>query len=130
MCAPDIKMDRVEGQERVTVLSSPTCLIHFKEEEGPLICFTETSLRKFLTSHEQWITLDGEQEEIGERTNDIVKCIRNLNQPLQEIQTLYYHRECYSKYTNVTLIKRAQSRFSKKSISVKAENGSIQKPNE
>ena len=46
-CPPDIKMD-TEGQERVTVLSSPTCLIHFKEE-GPLICFTETLLRKLLT---------------------------------------------------------------------------------
>ena len=88
-CPPDIKMD-TEGQERVTVLSSPTCLIHFKE--GPLICFTETSLRKSLT-------------------NDIAKCIRNLNQPLQGIQTLYYHRECYSKFTNVTFIKHAQSRF-------------------
>lgn len=126
MCAPDIKVDTVDGQEVETVFGSPTCLIHFKEEEGPLICFTETSFRKFLTSHEQWITLDGQQQEIAERTNGTVKCIRNLNQPLHEIQTLYYHRQCYSKFTNVTLIKRAQSRCSKKTTAVEAENGNIQ----
>ena len=75
-------MDTVDGQEVETVFGSPTCLIHFKEVEGPLICFTKTyvTFRKFLTSlHEQWITLDGQQQETAERTNVIVKCIRNLN---------------------------------------------------
>jgi hypothetical protein len=119
-------MDTMEGQEVEINLSSPTCIIHFEGEEGPLACFTEMSFEKFLTSHEQWIKLDGQQQEIAERTSDIVRNIRSLDQPLHMIQNLLYHRKCYSKFTNVTSIKRAQSRCSKQSVAVEADGRKVQ----
>ena len=35
------------------------------------------------------------------------------NDKLLNLDMLYYHRGCYSKFTNVTLVKRAQNRCSK-----------------
>lgn len=124
-----LSMDTIESQDVETVHSSPTCLIHFEEEEGRLTTFTKNSFEKFLTSHEQWITLDGQQQKIAERTNDIVRNVKSSDQPLHVIQNLHYHRKCYSKFTNVTLIKRAQSRCSKQSVITEADCGKVQETN-
>jgi hypothetical protein len=88
------------------------CLIHFKGEEmGSLSQFTETLFKKVLASHELWLTLDGEQQEIAAKSNSILKGIQSTEEML--IQGLYYHRNCYAKFTNVTYIKHAQTRCSK-----------------
>ena len=91
---------------------SDKCLIHFKGVEGPLTCFSDISFGKFLTNHELWLTLDGEQREVAERTKDIVEQFQNCDGSVH-LSTLYYHRSCYSRFTNVTLVKRAQNRCSK-----------------
>lgn len=88
------------------VTPTPSCLIHFKGEKGPLTCFTEISIKKVLTSHELWLKLDGEQRGIADKTVHILKSHENLQCP----SNLYYHRTCYSKFTNVTFIKRADVR--------------------
>lgn len=89
------------------------CLIHFKGEEmGSLTQFTETSFNKVLASHELWLTLDGEQQEIAAKSNGILKGIQSTEE--MSIQGLYYHRNCYAKFTNITYIKRAQARCSKR----------------
>ncbi len=93
--------------------ATSSCLIHFKGEKGPLTCFTETAFKKVLTSHELWITLDGEQREIADKTSGVLKNLHNLNHPSDMIKDMHYHRTCYSKFTNVTLIKRAQARCAK-----------------
>ena len=115
-------MDTIVNQEEKTLSRSPTCLVHFKDETGPLTCFTKTSFEKFLISQEQWIKLDGEHQKIAEKTSDVVRQVKSQDQPLPTIQNLYYHRKCYSKFTNVTLIKRAQSRCSKQSVKAETEN--------
>ncbi len=119
-------MDSTEINEFKTVISSPTCLIHFENEDGPLTCFTDTSFGKFLTSHEHWITLDGPQRDIAERTSDIVANIRSLEKPVNIIQNLHYHTKCYSRFTNITSIKRAQSRCSKQLATVEAEDSNVE----
>ena len=82
---------------------SHKCLIHFKEVEGSLTCFTDVSFGKFLTNHAHWLTLDGEQQDVAERTKDLVERFHASDEPLH-LDTLYYHRGCYSKFTNVTLV--------------------------
>ena len=90
----------------------PRCLIHFKGEEGPLTAFSETSLPKFLHCHALWLSLDGKQREIAQKTSAIVNKIKSGDGPTC-LSNLQYHRGCYSKFTNVDLIKRAQNRISK-----------------
>jgi hypothetical protein len=54
--------------------------------------------------------LDGEQREIADKTARILKNLQNLSYPSDMIKDMHYHRTCYSKFTNVTLIKRAKAR--------------------
>ena len=61
------------------VTPTPSCLIHFKGEKGPLTCFTETSIKKVLTSHKLWLKLDGEQREIADKTVHTLKSHENIN---------------------------------------------------
>jgi hypothetical protein len=82
------------------VASTSSCLIHFKGEKGPLTCFTETSFKKVLTSHELWLTLDGEQREIADKTAHILKNLQSFNYPSDMLKDIHYHRTCYSKLTN------------------------------
>jgi hypothetical protein len=91
------------------VTSTSSCLIHFKGEKRPLTCFTETSFRKVLTNHELWLTLDGAQREIADKTAHVLKNLQSFNCPSGMLKDIHYHRKCYSKFTNVTLIKRAQA---------------------
>lgn len=103
----------LKANKMASIAESHKCLIHFKEVKGPLTCFTEISFGKFLTNHALWLTLDGEQRDVAERTKDLVEQFQTYNEPLH-LDTLYYHRCCYSKFTNLTLVKRAQNRCSKK----------------
>ena len=91
---------------------SHKCLIHFKGAEGPLTYFISISFGKFLTNHALWLTLDGEQRDVAERTKDLVERFQTDDEPLH-LNTLFYHRSCYSKFTNLTLVKPAQNRCSK-----------------
>jgi hypothetical protein len=77
--------------------------------------FTDISLGKFLKCHELWLGLDGEQREIADNTTHIVKEIQTTGDPSNIITcNLYYHRSCYSKFTNLSLITRAQTRCAKR----------------
>lgn len=94
-------------------MGSPSCLIHFKGEEGHLTCFSEVSYDKFKTSQQLWRSLDGQQREIAHKIKEIVEEIAKVENPSEAIQNLHYHRSCYSKFTNITLIRRAQARCDK-----------------
>jgi len=94
------------------------CLIHFDGEKEALTTFTEMSLSKLLDCHNLWLKLDGEQREIAKKTQDIVDKIKSSDGGTNEtsnLQTLHlqYHQNCYSKFTNVELITRAQNRLNK-----------------
>lgn len=50
-----------------------------------------------------WLSLDGEQREIAEKTSIIVNVdnIKSVDGPTKATGDLQYHRNCYSKFTNV-----------------------------
>ena len=84
------------------------CLIHFEGESGSLTTFTEVSYRKFLDCREIWLSLDGVQRDIAEKTTQVAM------DDCSTFQYLAYHRGCYSKFTNKTLIQRAKDRVTRK----------------
>ena len=55
--------------------------IHFKGEKGQLTYFTEICFKKVLTSHGLWLSLDGEQREIADKTAQVMKNLKSLNNP-------------------------------------------------
>ena len=104
------------------------CLIHFKGDgKGALTRFTKTSFKQVLASHELWLTLDGEQQEIATKSSSILKNIQSTEESSPMIQGLYHHRNCYAKFTNVTYIKRAQARCSKRQADGNDEDVTAQK---
>ena len=87
-----IKCSRVNCFIMPGVATMSSCLIHFKGEKGPLTCFTETSFKKVLTSHQQWrLTLDGKLREIADKTARILKNLQNLSYPSDMIKCMHYH---------------------------------------
>ena len=96
------------------------CIIHFKGKDGPLTAFTPISLKKFVECHSLWLHLDGEAREVAEKSCKIVQSIKSGNLSNEYLQ---YHRGCYSNFTNVAMIRRAQARIGKKKESaMKAES--------
>ena len=83
------------------------CLIHFEGECGPLTNFTGVSYQKFLDCREIWLTLEGVQRNIAEKT-------MHVPADCDTFERLAYHRTCYSKFTNKTLIQRAKERVQKR----------------
>ena len=51
--------------------SPPDCSIHIDGESGLLTNFTEVSFKKFLDCRAIWLTLDGIQRDIAEKTTKI-----------------------------------------------------------
>eukprot|EP00794_Sanderia_malayensis_P012432 gene12432-13717_t len=101
-------------------------LIHFEGEEGDLTRTTEKSFQTFLNYCKQWLSLDGEQNKIAVSTlasidERIVEASNFLEEPAAEY---YYHRNCYSKFTNKTLVNRAESRCKTKRKIDLADHGS------
>ena len=86
------------------------CLIHFDGQRGPLTAFTEVSFQKFLLFREQWAALDGEQRQVAEKSFGVVTGTEKPTGP----ENFYYHRECYSKFTNKSLVTHAKRRCEKK----------------
>ena len=85
------------------------CLIHFDGKRGPLTAFTDVSFKKFLLFRKEWVALDGEQKQVAEKSFSVVKDVEVPTNP----ENLYYHRECYSKFTNKSLVTHAKRRCEK-----------------
>lgn len=82
------------------------CLIHFKSGENEhLSTFSVKSFQNFLFYRNSWLLLKGEQTDVAKKTIDLVS-----DKDLQQAYRYHYHRSCYSKFTNKTLLTRAQSR--------------------
>ena len=86
------------------------CLIHFNGHDGPLTAFTGVSIGKFLLFREKWVTLDGEQRQVAEKSFSVVTGADIPTSP----ENFYYKRECCSKFTNKSLVTHAKRRCEKK----------------
>ena len=105
------------------------CLIHFEGEDGCLTPFTEKSLQTFIESRQQWLLLDGEQNKVAIKTLTFID--EGITEPRSISETYYYHRNCYSKFTNKTFIKRAEARRKgKRSIEQQGNQSSTAKNNQ
>ena len=54
--------------------------------------------------------MDGQQRQVAEKSKSV---IQDVNDKSSAVHNFYYHRSCYSKFTNVTNIKRSQARCAK-----------------
>ena len=90
-------------------MASSRCLIHFEGEGGPLSHFTEVSFTKFINLRTQWLTLDGLQRQVAEETIQTVP----EDCPTADCDKFFYHRGCYSKFTNISLLDNAIKRCSR-----------------
>ena len=52
----------------VNMASSDSCLIHFDGKNGPLTSFSAISYQKFLDCRRIWLTLDGEERNVAQRS--------------------------------------------------------------
>ena len=83
---------------------STVCVIYFDEEDGRVARFTEHAYQRVVECREIWKTLDGKQREGAENTGSLDDW---------QDSAVGYHRGCYSKFTNKTLIDRAIARCEK-----------------
>lgn len=86
----------------------------FEGSGGPTIPFTDISWEKFIKSVFLWKDLEGREGIIAEEAVQAYKLQSQepTNQLVKPANT-GYHRECYSHFTNITKIKRAQRRREK-----------------
>ena len=70
------------------------------------------SFDKFLECRSIWLTLDGIQREVAKKSLQFIsEDGRNID--AVDFEKLFYHRGCYSRFTNATDIKRAKTRCQK-----------------
>ncbi|CAB4001806.1 Hypothetical predicted protein, partial [Paramuricea clavata] len=100
-------------------MALPRCCIHFKDGNGPLTPFTSVSFEKFRHCHEIWIDLDGQQRQVAEKSKGV---LQDVDDKSSAVGNFYYHRSCYSKFTNLTNIKRSQARCAKIMANRSVEN--------
>ena len=98
------------GLQKLFKTAFRRCCIHFKEGNGTLTPFSSVSFEKFRQCHELWANLDGQQRQIVEETSGILNNVANKSSVVSDF---FYHRTCYSKFTNTTNIKRSQARCAK-----------------
>ncbi len=91
--------------------SSDSCLIHFDGKKGPLTSFSVVSYQKYLDRRKIWLTLDGEERNVAQRSLQFVsESMESSAVESFDYANFSYHRGCYSAFTNSKMIKRAQVR--------------------
>ena len=90
----------------VNMASSDSCLIHFDGKKGPLTSFSMVSYQKCLDCRRIWLTLDGEERNVAQRSLQFVSDSISLS----DLQTRAESNMQISLYTNSSMIKRAQVR--------------------
>ena len=96
-----------------------SCLIHCDESTESLTKFTPVSFQRFLSCGRKWLKLDGYQKDVAVRTTYII-AVEDENSV--SCGKFAYHRKCYSKFTNKTLISRAEDRYEEDKNQVKRKH--------
>ena len=92
-------------------MSIHRCFIHLRDGKGPLTQFSRVSFEKSRHCHELWVNLDGDQRLIAEKYSGIFKDA--VAQKSSAVSDYFYHKSCYSRFTNVANIKCSQARCAK-----------------
>ena len=86
------------------------CLIHCVYSVGDAEPLTNFSFKRFLEFRKQWLGLDGQQKEAAVRTTEIIAI---ETEEVDDCSKYAYHCKCYSSFTNIALVKRAEVRCKK-----------------
>jgi hypothetical protein len=84
---------------------SDSCLIHFDGKKGPLTNFSVVSYQKVLDCSRIWLTLDGEERNVAQRSLQFVSDSMEVSTVENIDANSSYHRiSCYSAFTNSSMI--------------------------
>ena len=101
------------------------CLIHLEGTGGPLTRFSRNSLSTFLRFRECWLNVDGKQTDTAQTSLEKLSredCERIIENEEDESEVpFYYHRTCYSRFTDKAKLKAAQIRKEKSLAAVAAD---------
>ena len=107
----------VSSMAFVNMASSDSCLIHFDGKKGPLTSFSAVSYQKILDCRRIWLTLDGEERNVAQRSLQFVSDSMERRKvawgsKISNMQISLYIIEVVtdSAFTNSSMIKRAQVR--------------------
>ena len=84
-----------------------SCLIHLKGVKEEINTFTEQTFTKLKNCRLQWLQLPGSSSEI---THESLKICANEE---LDFSKYYFHKYCYRQFTDVTKIRRAESKQQK-----------------
>ncbi len=96
--------------------STRCCLIHLEGIEGPLTRFSRHSLSTFLRFRETWLNVDGKQTDIAAATLQKLSkedCEKLIDNDEEDEVPFFYHRKCYSRFTDKAKLQAAQTRKEK-----------------
>ena len=95
------------------------CLIHYQGLSGKLVNFSRISFSKVIETRSRWILLDGPSNEVAKESYNFVDDAK-ASEFLQAVadgdtdnacfENFKYHRACYSRFTDITKIARAEKR--------------------
>lgn len=104
---------------------SPFCLIHLEGIDGPLTRFSAHPLSTFLRFRDCWLNVNGKQTDTARASLDKLSredCERLIESEEDKNEILlYYHRACYSRFTDKAKLKAAQVRKEKSLATVAAD---------
>ncbi len=89
------------------------CLIHLEDIEDPLTRFSRHSLSSFLRFRETWLNVDGKQTDIAAATLQKLSkedCEKLIDNDEEDEVPFFYHRKCYSRFTDKAKLQAAQTR--------------------
>ena len=88
-------------------IKGKSCLIHLKGIKEEINTFTEQTFTKLKNCRFQWLQLPGTSSEIAHESLKIC-----ANEEL-DFSKYYFHKYCYRQFTDVTKIRRAESKQQK-----------------
>ena len=84
-----------------------SCLIHLEGVKEELNAFTDQTFAKFKNCRLQWLPLPGTSSKVAHESLNIC-----TNEEL-DFSKYYFHKYCYRQFTDVTKIRRAESKQQK-----------------
>lgn len=115
------------------------CLVHFDSvQSSNLIRFTTKSLKRVTECRKEWMKYDSEPlKNICMKSFDLFPQSEGENWLEETISELFYHRQCYQRFTDCGKLKRASDKKKKSKevgsdqndvVSVKHLRSSVKKP--
>ena len=87
----------------VNMASSDSCLIHFDGKKGPLTSFSVILYQKFLDCRRIWLTLDGEERNVAQRSLQFVSDSMEVARSKISMQISLYIIEVVTRHSQIAV---------------------------